>query len=555
MLWLFFSCAEPQQDLPKTLLFSPITPEYLGDTAAEWKTIGFDGFLLSDIMRNWSDDIWATDGDPNTHGEVDATFQRVKICNDRCADHGIIDNFIKIAFYSHVPLWTDISAWNEINEKFAEAAQFAKDSGCRGLALDIEYINEQYDLEWAGYTYETYSVSDLRNAAYERGIDLVQSLLAVFPDMVFLTLPEGIEFYGALATDFFTGMLNGMAINTAPGGLFLLTERSYSMTSSLGLIHYALDLEQTLTQVLDDQTRKYWSKYCGIVLGGWPLGYYRKMINETGEFLGYSGREETFGNRVVGSYADKSGRFSPTEFRSQYAGLLLGSKRYCWIYGHGATWWHFSAEDLQRYGKVGNSALPVDDRLDEYKAVVREKWRGEEKLEEMSRLYYRGEIELFIESMGFIKDYYVIGPFGCRNCNNFDRVFPPENHIALGKTVEYNGNSLKWIPATANSKTGYLDLTRCFQTTDWVCAYILVRFESPDRKEAQIRLGTNDTATLWFNGVKILSKNVERRAAPDSDILPIQLKGGMNTILVKVCNTEFDWGLYLRITDRQGDPF
>ena len=58
---------------------------------------------------------------------------------------------------------------------------------------------------------------------------------------------------------------------------------------------------------------------------------------------------------------------------------------------------------------------------------------------------------------------------------------------------------------------------------------------------------------LWFNGEKVLSHNEERTAVLDDDIIPVQLKKGENTILVKVCNTELNWGLYLRITDDNGD--
>ncbi len=58
---------------------------------------------------------------------------------------------------------------------------------------------------------------------------------------------------------------------------------------------------------------------------------------------------------------------------------------------------------------------------------------------------------------------------------------------------------------------------------------------------------------LWFNGEKILSQNIERSAVLDDDIIPVQLKKGENTILIKVCNTELNWGLYLRITDEKGN--
>jgi hypothetical protein len=550
-LFLFCTAAN-RKDMPKTVLFSPITPEVLRDTAADWKKTGFDGFLLAGIMSNWADDIWATDGDPGSRGTDDETAQRVKLCNDSCATHGITENFIKIAFYSHVPLWTCDQEWLQMNDNFQQAARFAAMSGCRGIALDIEYVSEQYDPAWDGYTYGNYSISDLRRAAQKRGHDLVQSMLAAFPDMVFLKLPEGITFYGPLATDFFIGMLQGMAEDKAQGGLFLLTERSYDMTTTLGLIHYAFELEQKIVEILDKEHLDYWSAHCGIALGGWPLGYYRKIFDKNGTFLGYSGREETFGQRVVGSYADKSARFSADDFRAQYAGLLLGSKRYCWIYGHGATWWQFSEAEVQQYGAVSNSALPVEKQLNAYKAVVRDKWPGTPNEQKMSQLLNRGKTAQFGEAMGFVTTFDVIGPFGCRDCSNFDTAFAPEQGMDRETSIDYNGQKLTWKAVVANPRTGYLDFLPLFTTTDWVCAYALCQFSSPRSGDAQIRLGTNDTATLWFNGQKILSKNVERAAALDSDILPIRLKKGVNHILIKVCNTELNWGLYLRVTDAEG---
>jgi hypothetical protein len=96
-------------------------------------------------------------------------------------------------------------------------------------------------------------------------------------------------------------MVEAMAEANAPGGLHLLTESTYGMTSTIGLIHFARTLESKILSVLDKSSAEYWRKKCGIVLGGWPLGYYRKILNEQGEFVGWSGKEEKFGNEIVGS--------------------------------------------------------------------------------------------------------------------------------------------------------------------------------------------------------------------------------------------------------------
>ena len=160
----------------------------------------------------------------------------------------------------------------------------------------------------------------------------------------------------------------------------------------------------------------------------------------------------------------------------------------------------------------------------------------------------------FMNLMGFIKTFQVIGPFGCQNCNNFSKEFPPEKEINFAGQYKVNSGEIKWHTCTVDPETGYLDFVKYLKPKDWVCAFAFCKVTSPNNVDAQIRLGTNDTGTLWFNGKKILSKNTERAATPDADILAVHLAQGGNTILIKVCNTELNWGLYLRITDEDGNP-
>jgi hypothetical protein len=548
---IFFGCSAASS-IPKTLLFSPITPEYLKDTALDWKTNGFDGFLLSGIMRNWADDIWSTDGDSLTRGADDETFQGVKACNEVCRKAGIEDNFIKIAFYTHVPLWTDEEAWKSACRNFYEAARFASETGCRGIALDIEYVSEQYNLDWEGYDYEGYTSEELQKAAVRRGRELVRAMLDAFPDLVFLNLPEGITYYGPLAADLFKGMLQAMAEAKAPGGMFLMTEASYDMTSTLGLIHYAHTLNTKIVNILDKTSTAYWKKSGGIALGGWPLGYYRKIFDDQGEFIGWSGKEEKFGNEIVGSYADKSSRFPVDAFRSQYAGLLLGSTRYCWIYGHGATWWRYSEEDVRRYGDNKNARLPVDENLAAYKSVVREKWLSDKQVQKLFKQIKTMPASAFLDSLNFVKSFMVIGPFSCQGCDNFLEKFPPEQELDFRKTYTSGKGQVGWQSLSVNKQSGYLDLKNNLTPTDWVCAYACCKIITGGEVEAELRLGTNDMGALWLNGKQILARNIERTAVLDDDIVSVVLNAGENVLLVKVCNTEGNWGLYLRVTNKDG---
>ena len=95
--------------------------------------------------------------------------------------------------------------------------------------------------------------------------------------------------------------------------------------------------------------REYWLKSGNVALGAWPLGYYRAITDADGKFLGWSGRKEVFGDKIVGSYADKSENFPLAEFRLQMPATRTFSGKYCWIYGHGSAWWQMTPEEDQRY--------------------------------------------------------------------------------------------------------------------------------------------------------------------------------------------------------------
>ena len=356
---------------PRTLLFSPINVNYLKDTAPQWAARGFRGFMFDQIMHEWFSDVWAADGDAQTRGEDDKLLQEVLAANKASKAVGIDSNFVKVAFYKDLPDFFDDAQWETVTRNFAEGARFARMSGCAGVAIDTEYIPHQYDPKWEGYAANPRPLPELKAKIAERWHTVVSEMLNEFPDMVLLTLPEGVRLYGELYNDMFAGMLSGMAENNAPGGLHVFTEMTYSNTDPLGLGSFVQDLDTTIVEKIPAKHQDYWKERGSIALGAWPFGYYREIIGQNGQSLGYSGREETFGNQVVGSYADKSARYSPAEFAEQMTGLNTFSPRYNWIYGHGDIFTHMTPEQIAHYKTMVHKSLfnvhvPTAPNMDQY---------------------------------------------------------------------------------------------------------------------------------------------------------------------------------------------
>ena len=51
-----------------------------------------------------------------------------------------------------------------------------------------------------------------------------------------------------------------------------------------------------------------------------------------------------------------------------------------------------------------------------------------------------------------------------------------------------------------------------------------------------------------FNHLRTSGERIDRYT------IPVTLKQGENTILVKICNSSQGWGFYMRLTDAEGNP-
>ncbi len=149
--------------------------------------------------------------------------------------------------------------------------------------------------------------------------------------------------------------------------------------------------------------------------------------------------------------------------------------------------------------------------------------------------------------------WMVIGPFD--NTNGFQRKFPPEKKIDVGRLVPYENRILKWQLATDGTQDGYINFREIYHPYNWSVAYGVIDVQSPDKREVEFRVGSNEAVKVWLNSQEVWKLNIVRNAVIDDNIVPVTLKKGRNRILVKVCNRTGDWGYYFRITDKEGNGF
>lgn len=560
----------PSDSLPKTLLYS-VTIDELAADAEAWIEHGYGGFFLTGIAGEWSTDLWGLDGAPWTIGESDETFQEARNAIAKARGLGA-DVFLTTA-YSHPFEWFNDTAWQWIVHQFRQLAIFARDAGCTGLAIDIEYVWQQYHFVWEGYDYKDYARADLVEKIRERMTSVAAALYDEFPDMVLLTLPESSM---SLGSHIQAAWIEEAARRNAPGGIHLCTEYTYRRPNARFMMGHAWMNTDLLHRQLSETAFAYWQRSGSIAEGMWVFG------EDPDDFHGAPP--------------------NLAEFRQAFAASLMVGRNYNWIYSHNVRPW-FLGRDREKYAGTD----PLDGYLDVVKkreviadaryanaatslrasilkdytpdlglAIVPTFAGPREELEVNlmpAGVYRRSAVsrnrdELF--ALGFNiyngnevdarsaldtqTKWMVAGPFPNADGKGHDTVYPPETCIDVAAQYDTPGGPVRWHEYESSDTAATVNLAAAFQPSEDVCAYALCFVQSSVKQDVQIRLGANDTWKLWLGGELLADYRDVGRIIYDREVLPITLNEGVTPLLLKVCNGKKDWGFVLRICDASGRP-
>lgn len=149
-----------------------------------------------------------------------------------------------------------------------------------------------------------------------------------------------------------------------------------------------------------------------------------------------------------------------------------------------------------------------------------------------------------------VRAWSVVGPFP----RDFAKDFGPESGVDFTKTfTDQMGNEMKWS-VTSTTSEGFVDLARCFNPHENVCAYAVTYVNSPDARDAVLSLGTDDGGKAWVNGKNVHSEDGSHGASPGQFKPPITLKAGWNEILFKITQGGGGWGFFCDVVDAKGVP-
>ncbi len=155
----------------------------------------------------------------------------------------------------------------------------------------------------------------------------------------------------------------------------------------------------------------------------------------------------------------------------------------------------------------------------------------------------------------FVKEWEVARYFAIANDDNRlsnlgeQKQIPEPGIVSITLPTTTEGTPLSWETMTTDD-SGYLNLS-LDSSTENVIAYARCFLWSPDDREVDVTIGSDDACRLWIEDELVWDDATWHSATPDQNFLTIKLKKGWNTALFKVLNGLEQMGLYFRIIDNE----
>ena len=164
--------------------------------------------------------------------------------------------------------------------------------------------------------------------------------------------------------------------------------------------------------------------------------------------------------------------------------------------------------------------------------------------------------------LGFIEQWNLVAGFNNKDESGFDVAYEPEASLSssdLQQTFTINAEQVSWTNTVTKDETGVVDLNEVLSRQKGVIAYAVSSYDSPESRQAEIRIGTPNAHKIWVNGELVMSNEIYHNSnAIDKFGAPISLKKGENQIVMKICQNEQteawaqDWSFQVRICDSTG---
>jgi putative membrane-bound dehydrogenase-like protein len=148
------------------------------------------------------------------------------------------------------------------------------------------------------------------------------------------------------------------------------------------------------------------------------------------------------------------------------------------------------------------------------------------------------ELKRIFEGLVPVTEWHVLGPLPIASPPEF----PCDKPVDLSSSViGIDGKRVTWQVAQGVDAKGQIDLGRIYSNENDRAAYGCAQLASSSERKAQLAVGSDDTLTVWLNGVRVYDFADRRLFSHEQDRFDVTLRKGTNRLLIHCGNRGGLW--------------
>ena len=141
-----------------------------------------------------------------------------------------------------------------------------------------------------------------------------------------------------------------------------------------------------------------------------------------------------------------------------------------------------------------------------------------------------------------MSNWWVVGPFDLgEKDKGWETRHIGEPDVSTVARYMSGKTRVQWKPVRSEDPQGKIDLRASLANRDHCVGYAYAEILLERPVEAVLLLGVDDSEKVWVNGDKVFELFTSRGLRHDQDRVPVKLKAGTNTILLKLYQDTLGW--------------
>lgn len=167
------------------------------------------------------------------------------------------------------------------------------------------------------------------------------------------------------------------------------------------------------------------------------------------------------------------------------------------------------------------------------------------------------QAKTLLDGLAFVRSWRAIGPFDNAARSGFSKAFAPENEVNFAKIYKgKDDQTVRWRALPLATANGSCEIGQHLGDETPSVFYAATAIFSLQAQNVWLRFDPSGAAKIWLGGALVLSDDKYRARQlylADPIRVPVALKAGWNSLLVKIADESDDGAFALRLTRTDGN--